>query len=150
MGRATAPPVPLMARKPRPHWLQAFAVAGVRSSVPHARQRVAEAARANGLGGRELFDLLVAVGEALSNAVCHGSPYAEFDEVTVRVGLLGESVVVEITDRGAGFGASRLCPPDVLDVGGRGIPSMRALVDDLHFECHDGGTTVVLVKKIPS
>jgi anti-sigma regulatory factor (Ser/Thr protein kinase) len=134
----------------RPHWLQAFAVAGVRSSVPEARQKVAEAARVNGLGGRELFDLLVAVGEALSNAVCHGSPYSEFDEVTVRVGLLGEAVIVEVTDRGAGFGASRLCAPDALEDGGRGIPSMRALVDDLRFECHDGGTTVVLVKKIPT
>lgn len=139
-----------MAREPRPHWLQAFALPGVHSSVPLARQRVAEAARHNGLGGGELFDLMVAVGEALTNAVRHGSPYREFDEVTVRVGILGHAVIVEITDRGAGFGASRLCPPDALEVSGRGIPSMRALVDDLRFECHDGGTTVVLVKKIPS
>lgn len=148
--RVPAPSVRVMARTPRPHWLHAFAVAGVRSSVPVARQKVADVVRANGLVGRDLFDLLVAVGEALSNAVCHGSPYCEFDEVTVRVGILGESVIVEVTDRGAGFGASRLGPPDVLDDCGRGIPSMRALVDDLRFECHDGGTTVVLVKRIPS
>lgn len=129
-----------------PQWLHDFSFAAVLSEIPPARRLVAEFAEDCGLQGPPLFDLLLAVGEALANAVKHGSPRRNADWVRVRVGAWDHAVAVEIKDNGQGFGASRLCAPDVLESGGRGIPFMRALVDDLQFECSSTGTTVVLLK----
>ena len=130
----------------KPIWIDAFSFVGVAVEVPQARRRVAVAAEQTGLSGQSRFDFLLAVGEALNNAVRHGSPTHEFDEVTVRVGTLGHAVVAEITDRGGGLSTSRISQPDVLDPGGRGIPFMRLLVDDLRYDCHEGGTTVQLLQ----
>jgi serine/threonine-protein kinase RsbW len=130
----------------KPNWLDAFSFVGVVSEVPRARRRVGSCAEGLGLSGQALFDFLLAVGEALNNAVWHGSPTREFDEVTVRVGTLGGSMVAEITDRGGGLSASRVAQPDALEPAGRGMQFMRLLVDDLRYDCHDGGTTVQLLQ----
>ncbi len=129
-------------------WLKEFSFPAALSEIPTARRRVADVAEACGLTGPALFDLLLAVGEALANAVKHGSPRREADRVGVRVGRDEDGVVVEIHDQGCGFGVSRLCPPEVLESGGRGIPFMRALVDELRFDCGTRGTSVLLLKRI--
>ena len=134
------------AKRDKPNWIDAFSFVGVAVEVPRARRRVAMAAEQSGLRGQPRFDFLLAVGEALNNAVRHGSPTCEFDEVTVRVGTLGRAMVAEITDRGGGLSTSRISQPDVLDPSGRGIPFMRLLVDDLRYDCHEGGTTVQLLQ----
>lgn len=136
------------AKTDRPRWLDAFAFVGVVAEVPVARRRVRQTATRNGLDGQALFDFLLAVGEALNNAVWHGSPEHEYDEVVVRVGVLGEAVVAEITDRGSGIDESPLCQPDAYNSSGRGIPFMRQLVDELRYDCHGGGTTVQLLQVI--
>lgn len=135
-------------RTDKPHWIDAFSIVGVVDEVPLARRRVASVAERSGLRGQALFDFLLAVGEALNNAVWHGSPTREFDEVTVRVGTVGGAMVAEITDRGEGLERSPISPPDALDPSGRGIPFMRLLVDDLRYDCHQGGTTVQLLQGI--
>jgi anti-sigma regulatory factor (Ser/Thr protein kinase) len=129
-------------------WLHEFSFPAGLAEIPTARRRVATLAEACGLSGPELFDLLLAVGEALANAVKHGSPHREADRVSVRVGLQDGGVAVEVRDQGPGFGASRLGHPEVLESCGRGIPFMRALVDELRFDCRPGGTSVVLRKRI--
>jgi len=135
-------------RTERPRWIEAFSFLGVVEDVPPVRRRVAGIAERQGLRGQARFDFLLAVGEALNNAVRHGSPARENDEVTVRVGMIGRAMVVEITDRGSGLASSPLHQPDVLDPSGRGIAFMRLLVDDLRYDCHEGGTTVQLLQAI--
>jgi anti-sigma regulatory factor (Ser/Thr protein kinase) len=132
----------------KPHWLDAFSFLGVVDEIPTARRRVGSVAERSGLGGRPLFDFLLAVGEALNNAVGHGAPAREYDEITVRVGTLEGAVVAEITDKGVGLRASPIRQPEVLAPSGRGIPFMRQLVDDLRYDCHEGGTTVQLLQGI--
>ena len=146
-GRSHAEAVARADDKPR--WLEAFSFTAVGGEVPAARRRVETELVQLGLTGRARFDLMAAVGEALNNAVGHGSPYEEFDDVIVRIGVIAGGVMVEITDKGKGLSSARICPPDALADSGRGIPSMRALVDDLRIECDGAGTTVFLVKLIP-
>jgi serine/threonine-protein kinase RsbW len=129
-------------------WLHESSFPAELREIPSARRRVAAQAEACGLSGPALFDLLLAVGEALANAVKHGSPHHEADRVHVRVGLQDGGVCVEVHDQGAGFGASRLEPPEAFEAGGRGIPFMRALVDGLRFEFDAEGTSVLLFKRI--
>lgn len=129
-------------------WLHESSFPAALSEIPTARRRVATQAEACGLAGPALFDLLLAVGEALANAVKHGSPHREADLVKVRVGLHNGSVAVEVHDQGAGFGASRLGPPEAFESGGRGMPFMRALVDELRYDFSPNGTSVLLLKRI--
>ena len=128
-------------------WLHEFSFPAVLAEIPTARRRVAAQAEACGLSGPAQFDLLLAVGESLANAVKHGSPRQGEDMVHVRVGSTPDGVVVEVRDQGSGFGSSRLAPPEALEAGGRGIPFMRALVDELRFEFTPEGTSVLLVKR---
>ena len=131
-----------------PDWLHEFSFPAVLAEIPTARRRVAAQAEACGLSGPSQFDLLLAVGESLANAVKHGSPRRERDVVCVRVGVVESGVVVEVSDQGSGFGSSRLAPPEALEAGGRGIPFMRALVDELRFDFTPEGTSVLLVKRM--
>jgi anti-sigma regulatory factor (Ser/Thr protein kinase) len=130
-----------------PQWLREFDFPAALNEIPSARRMVAEQAEACGLDGPALFDLLLAVGEALANAVKHGSPDRRQDRVRVRVGIFGAAVAVEVSDRGPGFAASRLGPPPAHQPAGRGIPFMRALVDGLSFDT-EHGTSVLLVKRL--
>jgi serine/threonine-protein kinase RsbW len=132
-----------------PQWLQEIRFAAAVENIPQARRQLATAAQHCGLAGTALFDLLLAVSEAMANAVRHGSPHGRKDEVVVRLGLCAGSVVVEVSDHGPGFLQSPTCPPNVESQTGRGIPFMRALVDDLSFDCAGGGTTVQLLKHVP-
>jgi serine/threonine-protein kinase RsbW len=94
-----------------------------------------------------LFDIKVALGEALANAVRHGSPAGEEDTVTVRIEGYKDRVVLRVSDMGTGFDGSHEGDKDVYAAGGRGVLFMRALMDRVDFECAvSGGTTVTLVK----
>jgi len=128
--------------------MEAFTFPADVARASFARRRIAALAEREGISGQALFDFLLAVGEALANAVTHGSPYLEYDEVTVRFGRFERFVVVEVIDRGTGFGSSQVAQPNELDGSGRGIPFMRLLVDELRFECDDGGTCVRLLMAI--
>jgi serine/threonine-protein kinase RsbW len=127
-------------------WLREFAFPAVIARIPVARRRVADIAQTCGLAGPALFDFLLAVGEALDNAVSHGSPRGQRDEVRVRVGVIGKSVAVEVRDHGKGLGRGPAAPPEVLSPTGRGIILMRQLADGVWFDSGAGGTTVRLVR----
>ena len=94
-----------------------------------------------------LFDIKVAVGEALANAVRHGSPAGEENTVTIRVEGYRDRVVVRVSDMGMGFDGIHDGGKDVYAAGGRGVLFMRALMDRVDFERSPaGGTVVTLVK----
>jgi anti-sigma regulatory factor (Ser/Thr protein kinase) len=128
-------------------WLEEFSFPAEPDLVPTARRRVAGVVGHCGLNGTSLFDLVLAVDEALTNAVQHGSPAGGDSAVGVRVGLVGRCVAVEVRDQGGGFPLCAAVLPDSLDIRGRGIPFMRSLVDEVSFECTPKGTFVLLVKR---
>jgi len=132
----------------RPAWMRRFAFPAASASVPAARHQVEELGLQAGLRGNDLFELVLAVGEGLSNAVKHGSPRGERDTVTVAVSCYRDELSVEIVDEGPGMLSSPLHQPGATSSEGRGIHVMRDLTDDIRFEC-DGGTHVRLVKAIP-
>jgi anti-sigma regulatory factor (Ser/Thr protein kinase) len=129
-----------------PLWLHEFSFDAAFDSVPPARRRVSEFCRDCGLYGEPLFDLVLAVGEALANAVEHGSPRGGRDMVMVRVGIADHSFAVEVRDSGNGFAECGAPLSGSLETGGRGIPFMRSLVDEVTIDCSGRGTSVLLVK----
>jgi serine/threonine-protein kinase RsbW len=116
-----------------------------------ARQEVVAALEPLNMAEATLFDIKVAVGEALANAVRHGSPRGEEDRVTVDVIGYDDRVVIKVSDTGCGFAGEASCTGDVYASGGRGVMFMRALMDRVEFDVGpEGGTTVTLVKHLRS
>ena len=95
---------------------------------------------------QEQHDTKLAVTEAFSNAVRHGSPNGGANSITLRFYTSDGVMVTEITDEGSGFDPSALKPRDMYQPGGMGIPLMRTLTDDVEFERGGRGMTVRLRK----
>lgn len=94
-----------------------------------------------------LFDIKVAVGEALANAIRHGSPSDGQASIQVTVTAYSDRIAVRVTDSGSGFDGDHVCSDDLYAVGGRGVMFMRALMDQVSFcPLEGGGTEVTLVK----
>lgn len=94
-----------------------------------------------------LFDLKVALGEALANALRHGTPDSGPCRVKVVVTAYPDRVVIEVMDSGNGFDHEALKEAEVYDTSGRGVMFMRALADAVEFDRSPlGGTLVRLTK----
>lgn len=94
-----------------------------------------------------VFDIKVALGEALANAVRHGSPKDAGAVVDVAIAAFDDRIVIEVCDTGIGFDGTEQTSDDIYAPGGRGIMFMRALMDRVEFENPEsGGTCVRLVK----
>jgi anti-sigma regulatory factor (Ser/Thr protein kinase) len=130
-----------------PRWEHEFTFPATTRQLRTARRRVAAFAEVAGLDGAGLFELNVAVAEALANAVVHGSPHGADDDVRVRFFCYEDEVAVEVVDAGDGMSATPICEPPAAATSGRGIHFMRALADAVHYTCGPLGTRVLLIKE---
>ena len=87
----------------------------------------------------ERFELKFAATEALTNALQSASD----DPIHVRIAPSEETIEIEVRDRGA-FRAARGLDSE----GGRGIPLMLALVDEVEFAATGDGTRVRMRKHV--
>jgi anti-sigma regulatory factor (Ser/Thr protein kinase) len=87
-------------------------------------------------------EVVLAVGEALSNAVEHSSP-SNFAPVDVEIDLADDELMIEIADHG--HWRNRPPRPD----RGRGLGIMRAVMDDVAIDTEPTGTRVHLRKHLP-
>ncbi len=131
----------------RPRWEHEFTFPATTRQLRAARRRVVAFAEVAGLDGADLFELNVAVAEALANAVVHGSPNGADDDVRVRFFCYEDEVAVEVVDGGEGMAVTPICAPAAAATSGRGIHFMRALADAVHYTCGPLGTRVLLVKQ---
>lgn len=141
--------IDLMRLPVKPRWQHVFSFPAARHELPNARRHVVALAEICGLEGAALFELTVAVGEALTNAVVHGSPRGEQDDVEVHFYCYEHAVAVEVADHGRGLDSTPIRAPAVTAAAGRGIHFMRALTDDLLLNADELGTRVLLLKRRP-
>jgi serine/threonine-protein kinase RsbW len=129
-----------------PHLRAAFT--GERKNVPLARNAIASFAKICGFTTDEVWEIRLAAGEALSNAVEHGHANRS-SGFSVRCSFEHEQLTIEIRDNGDGFR-----PPSPSDapneapenrVRGFGIMLMRRLMDGVQFV--DNGTCVRLIRR---
>jgi len=106
-----------------------------------ACERVGECLKATGALWRvrrsRHFDILLAVREALTNAVFHGNESRPGASITVRCrpDPLRQWVEVSVTDEGRGFDLAAHQPPeDPLSERGRGIPLIHHHAQDVRME----------------
>lgn len=105
------------------------------ASVASFRQTVDALAREHGLSDQATFDLKVASGEALANALRHNP--APSSGVDVSLEADAEAIQVEVVGRGR-FRLLEGRDPE----RGRGLPLMVALADEVEFSKTDDGTRV--------
>jgi serine/threonine-protein kinase RsbW len=118
------------------------------SYLPDLRRSVAGSLA--GVDERVLADVLLALDEAVSNAIRHGSRGG--DPVQVSVERDGEWVEMTVRDAGPTPRLPRLPaePPPVLQTGGRGLWLILQLVDEVRLQRVDGGTRLTMRRRVSS
>ncbi|MCP2276838.1 ATP-binding protein [Nocardia amikacinitolerans] len=121
---------------PRPLELSFPATADRLAQVRHTLQDWLERC---GIGAERAYDVLLAVGEACTNAVEHGHR-GDGGTVRVRAFYTGAELNVTVSDHG------RWKPPDLQarSVRGRGLAIIRAVIPEVDVTTGEGGTTVAM------
>jgi anti-sigma regulatory factor (Ser/Thr protein kinase) len=86
---------------------------------------------------------LLAVGEAITNAIEHGSRCDPTKLVSVHASVRNESLAVTVSDRGSWVEPST-APATPSQQRGRGLRLMKALADDVDIVESNQGTLVTM------
>jgi anti-sigma regulatory factor (Ser/Thr protein kinase) len=94
-------------------------------------------------------DLKLAVGEAVCNAIEHGSPRAPIDYVCIACAANHDGVTVSISDSGGRFTQKqkREQRPGALRERGYGLLLISKLTSAVHIKSNGHGATVILEKR---
>ncbi len=108
------------------------------------------------LGAEPVGEMVLAVDEAVSNVILHGSAG---DAAHIEIQVLGaaQAVIVQLRDDGVLFDPTRQedrplgeSPLQREAPGGYGLPLLRRLVDRIDYRvCEDGRNELTLVKRRP-
>ena len=116
------------------------------------RDFVTERGMALGADLDALYDVILAVDEAATNAIVHGYR-GRAGMIEIDIGREGEALVVCLHDQAAPFDSHGVPPPDPSlplekrPLGGMGVHMMRQLVDRvIHRVPPQGGNELTLVK----
>jgi anti-sigma regulatory factor (Ser/Thr protein kinase) len=102
---------------------------------------------AAGVAAGMLDDILIALHEAVANALLHSGAS---DDIAVRVKATSASVLVEVADRGRGMGPGVSLPPKppgLTDERGRGLFMIWSLMSSVQFG-DSSGTHLVMIKEL--
>jgi len=112
--------------------------------IPEVEALIDKVSEEMGLNEDHYGNVLIAVTEAVNNAIIHGNKYSETKKVKVGVERVPEGVVFIISDEGAGFDYNNLpdptAPENLEKPDGRGIFLMKNLSDGVVFDSN--GTKV--------
>ena len=118
--------------------------------VPAVVDDVTRILAANGWPEQRIMEIELALQEALTNAIRHGSQNDPTRQVQCVLKCHDTScVMLTVRDSGQGFEAAAvanpLAPENVLKPGGRGIFLINNLMDEVAYR--DGGREVHMIKK---
>lgn len=120
-----------------PTSLLELVLTGDLASVAPVRDRIMHFLEEQGVADEEAIDILVALQEALVNAVLHGCKNDPSQIVRCSVEVDADAITIVIRDPGEGFESAAVT--DVSDDGinltnhGRGILLMRGLMDEVSY-----------------
>jgi anti-sigma regulatory factor (Ser/Thr protein kinase) len=125
--------------QPREHSMQADL-----GLLKEARDFAARAAQDFGLGEGACYDVKVAMSEAVTNAIQHGSSSPD-DPIRIAIMAEGPALVFEVLDTGR-F-RPRVMRRGELSESGRGLEFMRVLMDEVDLRASKGGTLMRFIKR---
>jgi anti-sigma regulatory factor (Ser/Thr protein kinase) len=126
--------------KPREH-----SIAADIGRLKEARDFAARAAADFGFDGDDCYQVKLAVSEAVTNAIEHGSS-APSDPVRIAVRSETGALVFEVYDTGRFV--PRVVRRGAIPEGGRGFEFMRLMMDEVDLRPGRGGTLLRLSKRL--
>lgn len=110
------------------------------------------------LAGRDVPEetrhwILMALREALANAIKHGNGQNQSKRVHVEMRVEHDTLEIRVRDEGEGFNPQQvgdpLAPENRLKTSGRGIFYMKTFMDEIRFgRPEGGGMEIVLIKNL--
>lgn len=95
----------------------------------------------------ERYNVLLALSEAVTNAIRHGCKEDERRNVRITIAQDTRGLTIAVEDDGEGFIPDTIPDPTtgpyLYQAGGRGIYLLKALASEVQFNCTQHGTTVV-------
>ena len=114
--------------------------------LKEARDFAARAAEEFGLDGPACYDVKLAMSEAVTNAIQHGSS-SPSDPIKIGIAAEGPALVFEVLDTGRFV--PRVRRRGELSESGRGLEFMRVLMDEVDLRPGDSGTLMRFAKLRP-
>jgi anti-sigma regulatory factor (Ser/Thr protein kinase) len=110
-----------------------------------ARDWAHDCAAEAGLGEAECFQVRLAMSEAVTNAIEHGS-HDPADEIRIEVFVRDGSLTFEVSDTGT-F-AAPLGHSNLDDEGGRGLEVLAIVMDEVHITAGGDGSVLRFAKRL--
>jgi serine/threonine-protein kinase RsbW len=124
--------------------IESLEIASTFQEIPKVESLVDKVCSRLGVNEDFYGNVLIAVTEAVNNAIEHGNKGVESLKVDVSVGDKEEEFCFSVRDGGKGFDFNNLpdptAPENILKENGRGIFLMKNLADQVVFE--NGGSEV--------
>lgn len=124
-------------------------LASTKECVHEATDKVSELLSGANVPEETIFDVKLALQEAVVNALEHGNKYDERKRICVSCAVNHEVITVVVRDEGEGFDPAQVPDPtrpeNVLKEHGRGIFLIRNLSDKVRF--NRKGNEVTIVKR---
>lgn len=121
-------------------------------SIDIAEETVNRTATELGFNEEQVYQISMAVREAIVNAVLHGNHYNPQKKVELILERADNTLVVSVRDQGEGLDLASipdpLAPENLLKQSGRGIFLMRAFMDEVRINSSSGGTEIVMIKNL--
>ena len=114
--------------------------------LKEARDFAERAAADFGLDGNAVYDVKLAMSEAVTNAIQHGSS-SPSDPIRIAVLAEGPALVFEVLDTGR-F-RPRVIRRGELSESGRGLEFMRVVMDEVDLRPGARGTLMRFIKRRP-
>ncbi len=130
-----------------------FSIVSTIEAIDEAVVRTVDFATVAGFRDDAIFGIDMAVREAVANAVKHGNKLDSTKMVEITLIGLGNGIEIMIRDFGEGFDVDEVPDPtnpeNLLKASGRGILFMHNFVDQVAWERHAGGGTIVrMIKRL--
>jgi anti-sigma regulatory factor (Ser/Thr protein kinase) len=113
--------------------------------LKEARDFAERAAAEFGFDGAACYDVKLAMSEAVTNAIQHGSS-SPSDPIKIGIAAEGGALVFEVRDTGR-FRPRVRRRGGELSESGRGLEFMRVLMDEVDLRPGDGGTLMRFAKR---
>lgn len=115
-------------------------------NISLAEKLIDEACQKNHVHESHYGNILIALTEAVNNAIHHGNRLDPSKQVSMGYEVKGDKIIFVVSDQGPGFDFEHLPDPtdpeNIEKPHGRGVFLMRALADSVEFSDH--GATVAM------
>lgn len=95
--------------------------------------------------------LLLALTEAVNNAIVHGNKSDISKKVILEFSVTDSKIKIEITDEGEGFDLGKIpdptLPENLLRENGRGVYIMKHFVDEMYYTKTKNGNSLTLISE---